>query len=584
MLLADSMNKETVPIAPRSTPRTLGDVRDALTRADGTDKTKLQISAINTVARALGCTPEDLPADPAELRRQLATISPAMAGLTVGSWSSVRSRLLKALQRADIKVMAARRTQALSPDWEPLYRALKETGKQAALARMIGYFSDHHIYPNDVSDAYVQRFAWVLDSTSLRGKPKRIVDLAIHNWNLAVDQISGWPQQRLTERERKREGYVFPANQFPTSFQQSLSNYLAFLADPPDDDDAPLRGLRPATLRHREFQFRQMSSALVHTGVPIEEVTGVDVLVRRENVDRICAFFTERSGRPDQRQMIEFLRFLRPVALHHVKDRALADWISRRVRRLTRGRRQVGMTEKNRRRLAVFRDPRHVRDLLLLPYKLLKRAESGNLDPTEAAKLVRAAVAVEIEIMCPIRLRNLSELNMDTDFVRSGKGGPVHLFIPGARTKNGEDIELEILKDSMALIDLYMAKYRHVLIDPHCRGKNGRYLFPKSDGTPKDGRVFADAICRILQRELGIRFNMHLFRHLGCYLFLRSHPGQLDVMRRVLGHTDATTTMRFYAHVEQSDAFRLFDNHVLRIREEAIRPTRKPVSRRKAWA
>ena len=68
------------------------------------------------------------------------------------------------------------------------------------------------------------------------------------------------------------------------------------------------------------------------------------------------------------------------------------------------------------------------------------------MPPKAAAKLVRAAVAVELEIMCPIRLQNLSEINVDTDFVRShaGKNAAVHLFIPGKRTKNGEDIELEL--------------------------------------------------------------------------------------------------------------------------------------------
>ena len=40
-----------------------------------------------------------------------------------------------------------------------------------------------------------------------------------------------------------------------------------------------------------------------------------------------------------------------------------------------------------------------------------------------AAKLVRAAVAVELEIMAPIRLQNLSELNMDTDFGGSQRIG-----------------------------------------------------------------------------------------------------------------------------------------------------------------
>ena len=88
------------------------------------------------------------------------------------------------------------------------------------------------------------------------------------------------------------------------------------------------------------------------------------------------------------------------------------------------------------------------------------------------------------------------------------------------------------------------------------------------------GRVFAAGICRVLERELGIDFNVHLFRHLGCFLYLRSHPGQLDVMRRVLGHRDLETTNRFYADIQQSDAFRLFDKHILEMRQETLRPGR----------
>src|SRR4051812_5491218 len=72
--------------------------------------------------------------------------------------------------------------------------------------------------------------------------------------------------------ERKREGYVLSADKFPASFQQSLTGYLAYLADSPEDDDAPFRGLRATTLKQREFQFRQMASSLVHRGVPPAEI------------------------------------------------------------------------------------------------------------------------------------------------------------------------------------------------------------------------------------------------------------------------------------------------------------------------
>jgi hypothetical protein len=89
--------------------------------------------------------------------------------------------------------------------------------------------------------------------------------------------------------------YVLPAESFPASFRSSLTQHIAYLADPPEDDDAPLKGLRPTTLRLREFQFRQMASALVHRGVSSEEIATIGALAQRENVDLICDSFIERG-------------------------------------------------------------------------------------------------------------------------------------------------------------------------------------------------------------------------------------------------------------------------------------------------
>lgn len=578
--LATPTVEPAAPPVPHPAARTLGNVRDILlAREDsGSKEIKLQLSAINTVVRALRCAPEDIPADPARLRQVLNTISPAMTGLTRGSWSSVRSRVRKALQRAAVNVMASRRVRALSKDWEPLYRALPDNGCKASLGQLIGYLSDRGIAPADVSDDMIARFARELNDRSLRGKPTAVVNGSIRGWNTAVDEVPGWPQQRLMLPDRQRDGYVLPVQSFSPAFQHSLAKYIDFLTDPPDDDDAPLKGLRPNTLGLREFQFRQMASALVHQGVPIEEITSIGMLAQRDSVNTICKFFQERHDRPFPSQLGGFLIVLRAVARYQLKDGELAEWISRRARRLGHGStRQFGMTDKNRRRIAVFRDPKHVRELLLLPYKLLKRAESGTLSPRNAAILVRTAVAVEMEIMCPVRLQNLSEIDVDRDLVRSqsGKRAAVNLFIPGNRTKNGEDIELELPKPSVDLIDLYLTKYRNQLIKPEHRGHGPRYLFPNRNGTAKVGRNLASAICSVMQRELGTNFNMHLFRHLGCFLYLKTHPGQIDVMRRVLGHRNGDTTRRFYEFTEQLDAFRLFDEHILRIREELLRPSHK---------
>ncbi len=119
----------------------------------------------------------------------------------------------------------------------------------------------------------------------------------------------------------------------------------------------------------------------------------------------------------------------------------------------------------------------------------------------------------------PIRLQNLSELNAGTELVRSNskKHPSVHLFILGERTKNGENIELELPRTIVDLIDVYLTKYRNELTDPEHRGKGPRFLFPRPDGVPKIGRVFADSICRVLERELASSSTSTLFRHLSCH-------------------------------------------------------------------
>jgi hypothetical protein len=515
MLITLTKPALTEPFTRPSAARTLGDVRDLLMGLPEMDRpTKLQISAINTVAKASRCAPEDLPADPVRLREQLHLISPAIAGLSQGSWSSVRSRILKALQRVDINVMSSRRTSPLCPVWTPLYQSLPKNGSEAALGRFIGYLSGKGVLPSIVSDASVRDFTHELDSASLRGSPAVIARAAVRSWNTAVDRVPGWPQQRLSNVAKRASGYVLRADLFSPGFQASLAEYMEFLTDPPDDEDAPFKGLKATTLGLREFQLRQLASALVHQGVPIEEITSVDILARRDHVDLICEFFIQHHGRPDSVQLMNLMSALRPIALHLLKDRDLADWVSRRQKRLWGGStRRFGMTEKNRRRLAVFRDPQHVRDLLLLPYRLLKRAESGTVAPVDVARLIRTAVAIEMQVMAPIRLQNLSEIDLDRDLVRSrfGKGAAVHLFIPGHRTKNGEPIEIELPTQSMALIDLYIAKYRNQLIDPQFRGVKPRFLFPRADGTAKIGKVLADAICSVLLRERGIKLERPSF-------------------------------------------------------------------------
>jgi len=53
--------------------------------------------------------------------------------------------------------------------------------------------------------------------------------------------------------------------------------------------------------------------------------------------------------------------------------------------------------------------------------------------------------------------------------------------------------------------------------------------------------------------------NVHLFRHVCAYLFLKAHPGEYETVRLLLGHSSLAVTVRAYCGLERDDAVRRYD-------------------------
>ena len=63
-------------------------------------------------------------------------------------------------------------------------------------------------------------------------------------------------------------------------------------------------------------------------------------------------------------------------------------------------------------------------------------------------------------------------------------------------------------------------------------------------------------------------------------LYLLAHPGAYGVIRLVHGHKSVETTTQFYCGMESTAAMRHFDEHILKLRDQAIPPPVKRPSRR----
>jgi site-specific recombinase XerD len=234
--------------------------------------------------------------------------------------------------------------------------------------------------------------------------------------------------------------------------------------------------------------------------------------------------------------------------------------LSRLARKLRT--RPAGMTPKNKQRLAPLQDPSTKLKLVRLPLKIAREMEKVE-KPTQAqATRMRFAVAVGILQFAPMRISNLASLDRERHVGQLNLGGgPVHISIPADEVKNAQPLHYVLPEPVADLVSLYCNRFRPLLLNTYSSS-----LFPSSDGKPMASSSLARCIREGIARELGLKVNAHLFRHISALLYLSHHPGDYETVRRVLGHKSVATTIACYApDAEMEHSVRRFDEVILKL-------------------
>jgi integrase len=549
-------------------PSTLADVI-AVIQADpdlGTQRRHDVCSALRSVSKALQRRPEEIPAHPGHLRDRLRTLTPAMVGLSSSRWRNVLSLTRFALKRAGLTRMPARHCQSIAPAWDDILRPLNDRRPRIGLSRLAHYASQRGVDPKDVDDAFMGSFRDSLLHDCLVNDPLGIYRRTCVLWNHAAATNPAWPNVTLSVPQH-RVAYTKPWSIFPASLQTELRNYLDHLVGRDILAERDFKPLRPTSVKSREFQLRQFVSAVVHRGHRPKDLRSFADLVAIQTVKDGLRFFLDRAQGNSTRQTHQIACTLKAIARHWVKvDAAHLNELRGLCRRLDPG--QIGLTERNRARLRQFDSPANVRALVMLPQHLADAASRGS--PTRARALaVQTALAIELLLMVPMRIGNLAGLDLDRHIVRGqGRGrGHVHLVIEGAEVKNGVDIEAELPPPTVALLDLYIARFRPLLLD-----RQSTSLFPGRAGRPKSIQSLRGQIVKCIAEKCGLRVNPHLFRHIAAKIYLDQNPGAYGLMRLVEGHKSVETTTKFYSGMEAPAAMRRFDEQILKLRHAPVPP------------
>jgi hypothetical protein len=288
------------------------------------------------------------------------------------------------------------------------------------------------------------------------------------------------------------EAVMRPLSDFPRSFQDEVASWkLSMLAPDLMDEDAPARPLRPVTVEHRELGFRLFASALVEAQhLPIEAVTGIDVLVCPDNFKIALELIHRRRGKTQS--LHNLARSMRLVARHHCRlPQTDIDRLERICQRLHvdgRGR----LTPKNRERLGQFDDPQNVRHLLQISKKELALALRQN-NPIRVAKGVERALAMSLLIHTGLRQRTLRTLRLG--YFRCTGGGECHLYVPPEDMKTNQPHELVLGEEAARLLKLFIKQHRARL-----PGSEGEYLFPGADGGPRSKNAMYEATAATFTR------------------------------------------------------------------------------------
>ncbi len=513
------------------------------------------VSALNRIEALFGTPLPAIPATPAALREIFqGPVTPAI-GVSKKTLANLRSNAIRAVRMFAPTPKPVTRRVPIDHAWRTLLERVPLAQWRQGLYRLACFCSAMDIPPSAVSQEVLLGLFAALEAEEAVQRPKDIIKNTISNWNRCQREVEGWPPIRLGS-PFKTKPYTLPLDSFPEGFRAEVRAYVDRVSNPdPFDETAPAKPLRQQTIDYRVFQLRQFATAVtLQAGLPRNRVTGFAVLADPENFKAALRFFLERSGRKTG-NIHNLGNALRRILCHHL---ALTDVDHDELRAICKRidpRLPAHMNDRNRERLRQFDDKKNVAALLLLPEKLMARAQK--MAPgIKAARLSERAVAISFLIHFGLRLLNLRTLRLDQNILWTGSGmrGTGHLVLPGDQMKTGRGLEFELARDLAELLHRHLTDFR-----PLIPGAESDWLFPGNDGQCRSKQAMGDAITSTVRRETGLLMHPHLFRHLLAKLAIEQDPAAAVSASRVLGHSTMSTTFSHYLGTEGKAAARHLD-------------------------
>jgi hypothetical protein len=332
-------------------PKTLEDVCQLAESADPPGQRRNGGSATERICAKAGVLPAEVAADAPSIRALLRKLRPALHGMMAKTWTNLLSRFRQELRLGDVIDPNRQGCAARHPAWAHLVQAIAKAKNLAnGLAAFINWCASHDIVPDAVDDSVVQRFHAWLEQRTLCPKPRDLVRQTPRLWNEASEQVKGWPRSKLTLISFKAPLRRMQWGELPECFRKDAEAYLAMRANPDPFDErpnAPIRPLAASTIEQQRAHLRLAASVLIESGMPVEALTAVAVLVDPGRFKTILRHYHEQANQKANAFVIGLAKTLIQAAQYYLG--ATTDEIAQ-LKRIATKLRSVpcDLTEKNK--------------------------------------------------------------------------------------------------------------------------------------------------------------------------------------------------------------------------------------------
>jgi len=515
---------------------------------------------------------ELIPARMAAVAAWIGKLHAERLGVNAKTFANHRANVRACLLWFNRQVAGNGRNAPMDEDYRTLLAKLEDLHVRDCLSPFFRYLSTLGVPPGAVSDALVEAYVAHRRDTGFSIYRTTQLRAMVREWNKAAGEIPGWPRIALSEPEyaARTRGPAWEA--FPKGLRDGIEAHCARLAKRHRGyRRLRVKGCEPSSIATRRRELIAAVRKAVQVGVPLDELQSLSDLVKPDIVEQVLDAYWGESERPSSYVITLASKFLTiarcDTELPEEEVAQLAE-----IRSELEPYRSTGLTEKNRTLVRQILQPGIWRDVLDLPSRLMAQARADRRTaPEKAAITAQMAVAIRILTFAPVRMQNLASIVIGQNLVRPGRPGTGFLLtFPDHDVKNHVPLEFPLDEETTRLIDTYIHDHRPYLM----RGRNHDCLFPGEDHDQKGSQTLGEQITQRLWKAIGLKVTPHQFRHAAAAIVLRKHPGNYELVRRILGHRNLATTTAFYIGLESVEATRQF-GEILREDEGRLRsPTR----------